>query len=108
MAVMKSSQSTSERARHQLQANVDVHDRIAAQFEKRHGEIFNEVEQQRLRSTLARAAGLATSKSQPQRALDFGCGSGNLTRHLLALGFHVVACDVSERFLDVVIERFPG
>ena len=42
------------------------------------------------------------------RVLDFCCGSGNLTRHLLELGFEVVAADVSERFLALVERRFEG
>jgi ubiquinone/menaquinone biosynthesis C-methylase UbiE len=90
----------------QVRENIEIHDRIAENFERRHGEIFNEIEQERLRSALARSIGMATSRSSPRVALDVGCGSGNLTRHLLELGLDVVAADVSEKFLDVVRKRF--
>ena len=88
-----------------IDRNVRIHDRIAAKYEQTHDEIFNPVEQARLRSTLERAkSALGTSGGRP-RALDFGCGSGNLTRHLLALGFEVVAADVSSAFLKLVESR---
>lgn len=38
----------------------------------------------------------------PVRALDVGCGSGNLTSHLLELGFHVTSADLSPAFLCLV------
>lgn len=91
-----------------IDRNVRIHDRVAARYERTHDEIFNEREQSRLRESLARArAGIATGVDRP-RALDFGCGSGNLTRHLLELGFEVVAADVSRGFLDLVERRFDG
>ena len=76
-------------------------------YEERHGEIFNPVEQQRLRSALAAAAGGVTGGA-PRRALDLGCGTGNLTAHLLDLGMEVLAADVSPEFLTVVESRFAG
>jgi len=96
--------------RRHIDRNVRVHDRIAARYEATHDEIFNEVEQGRLRATLARAkAGIGAGPADGRpRALDFGCGSGNLTRHMLALGFEVVAADVSQAFLDLVADRHAG
>jgi SAM-dependent methyltransferase len=38
--------------------------------------------------------------------LDFGCGGGNVTRHLQTLGFAVTAADVTPAFLEIVAERF--
>ena len=95
-------------AARQIARNIRVHDRIARSYDATHGEIFNDIEQTRLRASLERArVGVATG-SQPLKALDFGCGSGNLSRHLLALGMDVVAADVSRAFLDVVEQRFPA
>ena len=44
----------------------------------------------------------------PIAALDFGCGSGNLTGHLLKCGAVVTAADVTPRFLDLVRKRHPA
>lgn len=76
-------------------------------YERLHPEIFNPREQQRLREALAHAvADLGPVTGRPARALDLGCGSGNLTRHLLDLGLEVLAADVSPHFLMDVERRF--
>ena len=85
--------------------NIAVHDRIARRYEQRHDEIFNPREQARLGSVLGDAKGAIESGRAPLRALDLGCGSGNLTAHLLRLGFEVTAADVSQAFLDLVASR---
>src|SRR4051812_44932027 len=36
----------------------------------------------------------------PARALDFGCGTGNIAAELAARGYTVDACDMSEAMLD--------
>jgi len=89
-----------------LRANIEIHDRISGRYDQRHGEIFNDVEQPRLRQALERSIEIVSSNSEPRIALDFGCGSGNLTRHLLDLNLDVVASDVSEKFLALVRQRF--
>lgn len=77
-------------------------------YERRHGEIFNPVEQRRLRAALHRAVtGVQTGRGQPV-ALDLGCGTGNLTAHLLEMGLRVVAGDVSGRALAAIRGRFGG
>ena len=92
----------------QVARNIAIHDRIARRYEKIHGEIFNPVEQARLTKALARARDAIETKEGPRRALDFGCGSGNLTRRLLDLGFGVTAADVSPGCLQFVERRFGG
>lgn len=99
--------SAADRAQRQIARNVAVHDRIARKYDAIHGEIFNPVEQDRLHRTLARARDAIRTDREPRRALDLGCGSGNLTRHLLELGFSVTAADVSQGFLDLVRSRYP-
>lgn len=89
-----------------IERNILIHDKVAQDYEALHGEIFNDVEQARLRSTLTRARDAVRTPSKPMEALDFGSGSGNLTRHLLELGVHVTAADVSQSFLDLVRSRF--
>jgi SAM-dependent methyltransferase len=92
----------------QIDRNIRIHDRVASKYEATHDEIFNPVEQTRLRAALERAKTAIANDPGRLRALDFGCGSGNLTRHLLELGFEVVAVDVSPRFLELVERRFAA
>ena len=91
-----------------ISANVAVHDRIASRYDATHGEIFNPIEQDRLKRSLERAAASVLVGRPTRRALDFGCGSGNLTRHLLDLGFEVVAADVSAEFLRRIGAQYNG
>jgi ubiquinone/menaquinone biosynthesis C-methylase UbiE len=92
----------------QIGRNVAIHDRIARKYDKRHGEIFNDVEQARLAVLLARAKSAVRTGAHRIRALDFGCGSGNLTGQLLDLGAEVTAADVSREFLGLVVDSYAG
>jgi ubiquinone/menaquinone biosynthesis C-methylase UbiE len=94
--------------RAQIERNVAVHNQVARKYERLHGEIFNDVEQSRLAAALTRARDAIRTGTEPPKALDFGCGSGNLTRHMLALGLDVTAGDVSPDFLRLVERRFPS
>lgn len=98
---------TSE-AQRQIARNVAIHDRVARKYDAVHGEIFNPIEQDRLRRALATARDAVRTGAPRVKALDFGCGSGNLSRHLLELGALVTAADVSRGFLDLVRDRYPG
>jgi SAM-dependent methyltransferase len=90
-----------------IEANVRRYRRRTRRYEALHGEIFNPVEQERLRDALEDALGrLDPVPAGAPRALDLGCGSGNLTSHLLDLGAHVTAADVSPDFLALVSARF--
>jgi len=89
-----------------LQFNKSAHNKLSNQYENLHPEIFNEVEQERLESILRTAMSHITNRSKPLLALDYGCGSGNLTRHLLKLGFTVTAADLSEQFLEQIQKKF--
>jgi 2-polyprenyl-3-methyl-5-hydroxy-6-metoxy-1,4-benzoquinol methylase len=92
----------------QIRRNISVHDRLARKYERLHGEIFNPIEQARLGTLLVRAAAEVRTGATPLRALDMGCGSGNLTGHLLKLGMQVTAADVSGGFLRLVRERYSS
>jgi SAM-dependent methyltransferase len=84
-----------------IERSIRRYRRAHAAYDKRHPEIFNPVEQARLHATLERACDAAPGK----RALDFGCGSGNVTSHLLELGMDVTAADLSPEFLRTVKRR---
>ena len=79
-----------------------------ARYERKHREIFNRTEQQRLRNTLSKAVDALRTGSESLTALDYGCGSGNLTRHLIDLGLPTVSADVSDGFLKLVREAFAA
>jgi SAM-dependent methyltransferase len=87
-----------------IESSIRRYGRAHRRYDAAHPEIFNPVEQARLRGALERA----TDTAPGTRALDFGCGSGNLTRHLLELGMEVTAADVSPEFLHAVERRFGG
>jgi len=78
-----------------LDVNKRAYNAIAPLYEDRHSEIFNFVEQNRICDVLKWGIGNIRTSSKIPRVLDFGAGTGNLTRHLLNLGVSVVASDVS-------------
>ena len=101
-------QKMKTRSQLEIERNISIHDQIARNYDKRHTEIFNDIEQGRLGAALSNAASLVQTDSPALTALDVGCGSGNLSRHLLDLGLHVSAADISQGFLDLVEHRFSG
>jgi ubiquinone/menaquinone biosynthesis C-methylase UbiE len=80
----------------------------AAVYERVHGDIFNSIEQQRLRGMLRQALESVRTGAGKVKALDFGCGSGNLTRHLIELGAHTTSADPSDDFLEDIRRKFSG
>ena len=89
-----------------VERSITKYRRAHRRYERKHPEIFNPVEQARLHAELACALADVRTGNDPHRALDLGCGSGNLTRHLLELGVTVVAADVSPEFLAKIERRF--
>lgn len=88
-----------------LKKSIRSYNRIAKSYEKEHGEIYNIYEQNRLRKDLVKAINSISTNSKIKKAIDFGCGAGNLTKHLSEVGCDVLACDVSQGFLDLVSSR---
>lgn len=84
-----------QRAVELIKNNRESHDLVAPLYESRHEEIFNKIEQQRIHELLESAIKNIWTGSEILRVLDFGAGTGNLTRQLLNLGVDVVAADVS-------------
>ena len=66
-----------------IQFNIRAHNKIVARYEKNHTEIFNEIEQARIAHTIAQVIEAAGSDKNTLKAIDVGCGSGNLTAHLI-------------------------
>ena len=89
----------------EIEKNIKAHDNIAKKYEKLHGEIYNDYEQSRLRKELISAISYVKTESKIKTIIDYGCGAGNLTRHLSDLGCEVIACDISQGFLDLINSR---
>ncbi len=85
--------------------NIKTHNQIAQKYERMHGEIYNDLEQARLKSELQSALLNIRTSNPIKLALDFGCGAGNLSRQLSSLGCDVLAGDISQGFLDLVASR---
>ena len=85
-----------------LKRNISIHNKIAKKYNSHHLEIYNAIEQTRLKKELKNCIKKIHPKSNKLRAFDFGCGTGNLTKHLLDLGFNVTSADVSLKSLELV------
>lgn len=84
------------KARELILHNRKMHDIVALNYDEKHKEIFNPTEQRRIRQVLQHAIAEIKTGSLVPMVLDFGAGTGNLTRHLLDLQANVVAADVSQ------------
>ena len=89
-----------------VQANIDGYAKRTRRYDATHPDIFNSHEQARLAAAVGRAVDAITSGGS--NALDFGCGTGNLTRHMRDLGLTVTCADVSPHFLQIVAERYEA
>ncbi len=78
-----------------LSENLKVHKIEAPYYEQLHHEIFNRIEQARLKRSLARHL----EEPRGLRVLDYGCGTGNLTRALVHIGAIVTAADISPEMI---------
>lgn len=94
-----------KKASSQIARNIRIHNKLAKKYEAAHGEIYNDVEQTRLKGVLAVSITAIETASKNRVALDFGCGAGNLTQHISSLGLDVLAGDVSQGFLDLVASK---
>jgi len=97
-----------ELSENQIQFNVKVHNEISKKYERLHRAMFNPIEQERLHNALSLAVKAVKTNSKPLVALDFGCGSGNLTKHLIDLGIKTISADVSQAFLNQIEQRFSN
>ncbi len=49
----------------------------------------------------------SVARVKVERVLEVGCGTGNLTKHLVDMGFKVVGLDVSEEMVKVAKRKLP-
>lgn len=88
--------------------SIRAYDKTAGKYEKSHDEIFNDIEQTRIHDVLGHVIRAVKTGGKNLKAFDVGCGSGNLTRHLIDLGVYTVSADVSESFLRIIEQRFSN
>jgi SAM-dependent methyltransferase len=80
--------------------NEKIHNTIGEKYNDIHPDIFNEIEQNRL---LQEIKELIIKKNNAKgRYLDFGCGTGNITRLLLNFDCNIECADVSQTFLNIL------
>jgi ubiquinone/menaquinone biosynthesis C-methylase UbiE len=90
-----------------IKFNENVHNKIYGSYDIKHKEgIFSLIEQQRLQNSLQKAINFLDKSIKIYKGLDLGCGTGNLTNHLLKLGINVTAADISNKFLDIVNSKY--
>lgn len=92
----------------QILHNKKVHDSVVSSYEDIHVEIYNPTEQGRISSILEEAITQIKTRVEVPLVLDFGAGTGNLTRNLLNLGAEVLAADVSRKSLASLELAFGG
>jgi ubiquinone/menaquinone biosynthesis C-methylase UbiE len=92
-------------SRRLLERNAIAHDQMAGSYDDKHVEIFNSLEQERLRNTVAEVLSLA--RIPTPEMLDVGAGTGNLSLRFLAAGCRVCAADVSARSLEQLMRKAP-
>jgi ubiquinone/menaquinone biosynthesis C-methylase UbiE len=88
--------------------NIKIHDNIYKKYASKHLEIYNSIEQKRLSNAINNASSFIDNSLNDTLALDVGCGSGNLTKHMLSSGMSVTAADVSKKFLSMIEREFSG
>jgi len=91
-----------------IKRNIAAHNRIAHKYEVQHPEIYNDIEQRRLHEQLVEAVFLIQTDSKEKCALDYGCGTGNVTKHLIELGLQVFSADLSKKFLSTIKRKFSA
>jgi ubiquinone/menaquinone biosynthesis C-methylase UbiE len=88
------------------QANVEVHRFEAKYYEALHPEVYSRKEQRRIKQNLTTITDQIVNNQK--NALDIGAGTGNLTGKLLALGYHVVATDISPEMCQILRRKFSA
>jgi ubiquinone/menaquinone biosynthesis C-methylase UbiE len=90
----------------QLRFNIKTHNEVSEKYKSLHGDIFSPVEQERLHTVLDEVIKMIKTDSRLLTALDYGCGSGNVTGHLIELGMETTSADISEAFLKIIERDF--
>lgn len=86
-----------------IEGNIEVHEKEASFYDCIHSEIYNFIEQKRIKNGLLFIHKRIRKNSF--KALDIGCGTGNITLKLAELGYSVTSVDISEPMLNILKEK---
>jgi len=87
-----------------IKQNIYAHNKIAHIYNQKHNEIYNEVEQIRLKNTINNLVKLNKGE-KTLRVLDFGAGTGNITLKFLKYNCNVTALDISQKELKILEKK---
>lgn len=88
-----------------IKQNIHLHKKKAEEYEEEHPDIFNERERERISSVLDRVSKYINTDGSDLKALDLGCGTGNILTKLKNRFGKVVGVDLSRDMLDVAERR---
>ncbi len=83
-----------------VKENLRSHEKEAENYESDKYEIYNEWEQKRIRSNLDKVNNYLEIDSSDARALDVGCGTGNMLKKLQTRFGEVLGVDLSREMLS--------
>jgi ubiquinone/menaquinone biosynthesis C-methylase UbiE len=89
-----------------INRNIEGYRKISDSYDAIHGEIFNEIEQERLNTMLRCAVSYLEIGADRYIAIDYGCGTGNVINHLLSMNVDVIAVDIAKNLLDIVSAKY--
>jgi len=78
-----------------------IHNKIAHSYNKRHTEIYNEIEQKRLKKTILTALSFSAKKNNI-KSLDYWAGTWNLSKYFEYFDCTNYAIDLSEKSLSLL------
>lgn len=91
-----------------IKENLRLHEHEAENYESEKSEIYNRQEQKRIESVIEEAKPLIETGSSELKALDIGCGTGNILEKLSSRFDKVVGVDLSEDMLSKARSTFYG
>ncbi|MBS3815498.1 MAG: class I SAM-dependent methyltransferase [Hadesarchaea archaeon] len=83
-----------------VKENLRLHRREAKDYESDKVEIYNEREQERINSVLSEVKNYIKTNNSELRALDVGCGTGNMLEKLIPRFNEVIGVDISDEMLS--------
>lgn len=86
-----------------IEHNIKIHDKVFKIYNLRHSEIYNSMEQARVRKIISDIV----NNNHNLNVLDVGAGTGNLALKFLDLGCQVTAADVSAKSL-ALLKKISG